>query len=231
MGLISYVSRKRRELIERQAVPHLTGGEEVAHWVRCSKVNERGEGFAYLTPKRLIISWTGKEDGHCVAKWSEITTWGLANDVKGGPILGVQVDGETWYAQIQATTRNMAEVARRFIQEVDKLAPETTKKFVGGVGLGTFETEGDVEVDQVRKTPAEMAKRIAITIVGVTLIIAAALIIPLPGPWSFFVVIAGLAILSSEYDWAKDLLEWTKERFQKVREKMGQRKRSSRLNN
>jgi uncharacterized protein (TIGR02611 family) len=226
MGLLGFISEKREELIERHAQPYMDEGEEVLHWVRCAKVGERGEGFIFLTPLRLVIFWTGKKDGHCSARWDEITTWGQANDVKGGPILGVEVDGDVWYAQVYASTRNMAGEARRFIQEFGALAPWPKHPFVGGEGLGTFQTEGDVEVDLVRKTPAEMAKRAAITFVGAALVIGAILVIPLPGPWSFLISIGGLAILSQEYDWAKDLLEWTKERFQMVKAKIAERKSS-----
>lgn len=226
MGLMSFIREKREELIQKPAAPYLDDGEKVIHWVRSTKVGERGEGFVYLTPERLIMHWTDNDDGHCIARWDEVTTWGLANDKKGGPILGVVVRGDTWYAQVHSSTRNMANDAHRFIQRFASLAPSPQRPFQGGDGLGTFKTRGDVEVDLVRKTPAEMIKRIVITLVGVALIIGAALIIPLPGPWSFLVTIAGLAILSREYDWAKDLLEWTKERFNSVRAKVTQRKRS-----
>lgn len=226
MGLVSLISEKREELIKRPAEPYLDADEEVLHWVRCSKVEERGEGFIYLTPQRLIITWTGRNDGHHVARWAEITTWGLANDKKGGPILGLEVGGETWYAQVHASTHNMAAAAHLFIQRLGSLAPCPKHPFHGGEDLGTFETEGHVEVDLVRKTPAEMIKRVAITVVGIAMIIGAVLVIPLPGPWSFLITIAGLAILSREYDWAKDLLEWTRERFQTVKQKIADRKRS-----
>ena len=226
MGLVSLISEKREELIKRSSEAYLDEDEEVLHWVRCSKVGEKGEGFIYLTPKRLIIHWTGKDDGHCAARWGEITTWGLANDKKGGPILGLEVDGDVWYAQVHASTRNMAEEAHRFIQHFDSLAPWPKHPFKGGEGLGHFETEGDVEVGLVRKTPTEMVKRVVITVVGVAIVVGAVLVIPLPGPWSFLLTIGGLAILSQEYDWAKDLLEWTKERFQMVKAKIAERKRS-----
>lgn len=47
--------------------------------------------------------------------------------------------------------------------------------------------------------------RIAITIIGVVVIIAGIILLPLPGP-GWVVIFAGLGILSTEYDWAKRLL-------------------------
>jgi uncharacterized protein (TIGR02611 family) len=47
--------------------------------------------------------------------------------------------------------------------------------------------------------------RIAITIVGVVVIIAGIILLPLPGP-GWVVIFAGLGLLATEYDWARRLL-------------------------
>jgi hypothetical protein len=49
----------------------------------------------------------------------------------------------------------------------------------------------------------------------------------LPGPWSFVVTIAGLAILASEYDWARDALAWSKDRYKAVSNKIKARRQSA----
>ena len=224
MGLISLISEKRQDLIERRVGPHLDDGEEIVHWVRASRVGERGEGFIFLTKRRFLIHWTGKDDGHCMAYWDDIDTWGLATEVPGGPVLGVQTGGETWYAQIGASTKNMAEEARGFIRRFNDLAPPPDRQFEDHRDIGHFETEGDVAVDKVKMSPAQMARRVGITTLGAALVVAAIIIIPLPGPWSFVLSIAGLAVLSREYDWAKDLLEWTKEKYQLAKEKLAERR-------
>jgi hypothetical protein len=53
---------------------------------------------------------------------------------------------------------------------------------------------------------------VGLTLIGIALIVIAVLIGFLPGPWSIPLVIAGLAVLAREYDWAKDLLEWFKDK-------------------
>lgn len=226
MGLISLISEKRQELIERRVAPHLDEGEKIILWVRSRRVNERGEGFIFLTERRLLMVWTGKDDGHCIALWEDIDTWGLATEVPGGPVLGVETGGDTWYAQIAASTHNMAKDARDFIKRFDDLAPDPARRFLDHQGIGRFETEGDVEVDRVKLSLAQMLRRVGISALGAALVITAIVIIPLPGPWSFVLSIAGLAVLAQEYDWAKDLLEWTKEKYQQAKEKLSQRKRN-----
>lgn len=225
MGLVSLISDKRQELIERRAGPHLETGEDIVLWVRSRRVGEKGEGFIFLTEQRVIMHWTGKDEGHCVARWNEIDTWGLATEVPGGPVIGIETGGENWYAQIAASTSNMAEDARDFIRRFDELAPSPRRRFKDTNDIGRFETEGDVQVDMVRQSVPQMFRRLGLTTLGAALIVAAILIIPLPGPWSFVLSIAGLAVLSREYDWAKDLLEWTREKYQLAREKLAERKR------
>lgn len=225
MGFVSLISDKRQELIERRASPHLEPGEDIVLWVRSRRVGEKGEGFIFLTERRVIMHWTGKDDGHCIASWDEIDTWGLATEVPGGPVIGIETRGENWYAQIAASTSNMAEDARDFIRRFNELAPPPRRRFKDTDDIGRFETEGDVEVDMVKQSVPQMVRRLALTTLGAALIVAAILIVPLPGPWSFVLSIAGLAVLSREYDWAKDLLEWTKEKYQLAREKLTERKR------
>ena len=224
MGLISYISEKRQDLIERRVRPHLDDDEEILMWVRSRRVGERGEGFIFLTERRVVMHWTGADDGLCIANWDQVDTWGLATEVSGGPVIGLEKGMDTWYAQIVASTKNMAENAHDFIKRFNDLAPDPKRTFRDKGNIGDFKTEGDVEVDMVKHSVPQMLRRVGITALGAALVIAAIVIIPLPGPWSFILSIAGLAVLSKEYDWAKDLLEWTKEKYQLAKEKLSRRR-------
>lgn len=72
-------------------------------------------------------------------------------------------------------------------------------------------------------------KRIAVTVGGFVLLIIAALIIPVPGPWSILLAIVALSILASEYVWARRLLAFAKRRTEQVKDAMLQR-RTNRAN-
>ena len=60
-------------------------------------------------------------------------------------------------------------------------------------------------------------KRIAVTVGGFVLLIVAALIIPVPGPWSILLAIVALSILASEYVWARRTLAFAKSKAEQVR--------------
>ena len=69
-------------------------------------------------------------------------------------------------------------------------------------------------------------KRIAVTVAGFVLLIVAALIIPVPGPWSILLAIVALSILASEYVWARRLLAFAKQKTEQVKGAVLQRRNS-----
>jgi uncharacterized protein (TIGR02611 family) len=60
------------------------------------------------------------------------------------------------------------------------------------------------------------AKRLIVTVTGFTVLVAGIAMIVLPGP-AIVVIPAGLAILASEFIWARKLLAAVKERIECVR--------------
>ena len=67
------------------------------------------------------------------------------------------------------------------------------------------------------KTPSQI-KRIAIAVIGGTVLLIGVALIVLPGP-AFLVIPAGLAILGTEFAWAKRWLNKTKEFYDKQKRK------------
>jgi len=55
-------------------------------------------------------------------------------------------------------------------------------------------------------------KRIVIFVVGVALVLLGVALIPLPGPFSIPLMIAGLAVLATEYVWAERALDLVKDK-------------------
>jgi tellurite resistance protein TerC len=58
-------------------------------------------------------------------------------------------------------------------------------------------------------------KRIVVTIIGFIVLIIGILLIVLPGP-AFIVIPIGLAILATEYEWAKKIFDKIKRLIQKI---------------
>ena len=70
--------------------------------------------------------------------------------------------------------------------------------------------------DRLRDKPAaEIGYRIAVAIIGLAVLAVGILAIPYPGPgWA--IVFVGLAILATEFDWARRLLAYTRKRYDRV---------------
>ncbi|RDH74138.1 TIGR02611 family protein [Mycolicibacterium moriokaense] len=70
--------------------------------------------------------------------------------------------------------------------------------------------------DRLRERPkAEIGYRLAVGVVGLTVLAVGIVAIPYPGPgWA--IVFVGLGILATEFDWARRLLAYAKERYFKV---------------
>ena len=61
-------------------------------------------------------------------------------------------------------------------------------------------------------------KRIVVFVVGVALVLLGIALIPLPGPFSIPLMLAGLAVLATEYVWAERVLDTVKEKAKQATE-------------
>ena len=217
------ISEQRENLILAQAGPYLEAGERVLSWVRGRKVSGRGEGFVFLTPKRVIVHWTGRNDAPGSFEWEEISGWGIVQDVKGGPVLGIESADDTCTVQLRSTTRAMGERVATFVEEFAQHVPSDREPMSLDNSLGAFEPTDSVIVPPHHMSNADKVKRIAISLLGATLVLGGIVLTPLPGPWSLPIVIAGLAVLAQEYDWAKDAREWVRAKSRAVANKFKRR--------
>lgn len=64
------------------------------------------------------------------------------------------------------------------------------------------------------------SKRIAVTVAGLTVLAAGVAMLALPGP-GLLVVVLGLAILASEYVWARRALDLAKRKAKEAKTKAG----------
>lgn len=226
MGLLQRLGEVRNEQIERKAQPFMSDDEKIVSWVRARHPDDRRKGVFFITSERALVRWSGFKDGDADIPWTQLRTWGVNQDDPRGPIVCVEDRAEeVHYVQIAVETRDMARVALSFIRSFAELAPwpeeGTQAKPLNG---SEFHVNGEPDVKHKRRNAWEMAKRVGLTILGAALIIVGIIIIPLPGPWSFLLNIAGLAVLAQEYDWADDMLDWTKERFEAAKKKVLERK-------
>jgi hypothetical protein len=93
--------------------------------------------------------------------------------------------------------------ASEVVQEVEATKPELVQRWYDHPAIVPFKIVGRF----IRKS----GKRVAVTIAGFLVIAAGAALLVLPGP-GLLVIIAGLAILATEYVWAQRLLKVAKEK-------------------
>jgi uncharacterized protein (TIGR02611 family) len=66
---------------------------------------------------------------------------------------------------------------------------------------------------RIRALPGgRLAWRIAVSVLGGAIIAIGIVLLPLPGP-GWLIIFAGLGILGTEYEWAKRLLRWVRDRL------------------
>ena len=224
--ILRKIAEQREKLIVAHADDHLPDGEEIHQWVRASRVGARGDGFIFLTPKRVIVNLSGGDEDNGGFQWDELEAWGVAADVRGGPVLALETENGHCVVQLRAQTQAMAEDVGKFIERFGELAPVPQRPVQRGQHIGDFEPHTNVDVQPHQLSIGGKAKRTIITIIGAALIVFALLIIPLPGPWSILISIGGFAILATEYDWAKDALEWFKKKYAQAKNKINSRRQN-----
>ncbi|MDQ4143710.1 MAG: PGPGW domain-containing protein [Actinomycetota bacterium] len=226
MGLTERFEDQRERTALGRAQPYLEEDEEILHWARVRHSDTRKEGFAYVTARRLLLRWQGRTaDGHQEFRWEELRSWGIQPDASGGPVLCVEADEQDAILQIPARSHGVARRVSDFLRHFARQAPSPSRALSGPDKEG-FEPHEDVEVTPQRRSALGQTRRILVTVIGLALIVVATLIIPLPGPWSILLTIAGLAVLATEYDWAQDLSDFLRDKYEDARRKIKARRQS-----
>ena len=228
---MGFVSDKRNKLVMRFARDHLADGEEVLAWARARGLKDRPmqvphSGFLYVTPHQFIVHWAGRGEGHVSVPWKDVRSWGIKMDAPGGPLLGVETTDETIYVQMPSSSRDSAAACTDFLRSFAERAPKSATQLPAHEQHGHFRGGGrNISVAPVKRSVAGHTKRVVITVVGILLILGGIVLsLPLvPGP-GILLLIVGLGVLGSEYDWAEDVLQWAKEKFHETKQQVKKRR-------
>lgn len=222
--LTDLIVEQRDKQVFSHARPHLAGDEEVVHWARARHPEENRNGFVYLTTQKLLVVWSGGEDGHRALPLEDIDWWGVDGEAGGGPLLGVESTEKIVFVHMPVTSNGTAARVTSFLRRFARMAPPVARTASKNGYPGDFVADPFMRVTARRMSARTLSKRAVVTVAGVLLVLTGILITPIPGPWSFPIVLAGLAILASEYDWAKDVLDWTRHKAREARARIRSRR-------
>lgn len=222
MNIARRISEQRERQVLSLANPHLEPGEKVEHWVRIRPQSGRHEGYAFATAERCLLVWaTTDEWGHTDIRWDELASWGISTRV-GRPAVLLETASESRVFRMPVRTLGSAEKVRAFLDFMRKRAPDPGTELKVGEAAEEFRARVPEQVEPERLDWKGQGRRVAVTAVGLVALIVGVLMLALPGP-GILVTLLGLAILATEFDWAKDMLAWARRRFKDTTAKLRDR--------
>lgn len=196
----------------------LAPGEELLAWTHALGVNG-GRGILVLTPDRCICHWPQRTD--VVIPWTAVTGSRLGGGAPGELNLVLEAAEGTVAVRLLVTSHGQLRKTARVLRTVGELTPSGMLDDVVGQATAEFPVLGRGVRGHVR--------RVVVTTIGVLLLLVGVLFASpfLPGP-GILTILAGLALLASEYDWAKDLHHWMRSYFERLRGRLRARREAKR---
>jgi uncharacterized protein (TIGR02611 family) len=192
----------RERLVLGQVRTVLREGERVTRWAHVHDPKDARPGVVAVTPVRLLVQWSEDQEDVVLA-WDELTAWDIEQARDGSPVLALETcDGRVEVA-LPVTSSARARAASELLSGVAEHA--TT-----GATVPAGFPRGDAPsfVADPRGVRGHV-RRIVLTVAGASVIALGLLFASpfVPGPGAL-TVLAGLAILAKEYEWAKDVHLW-----------------------
>jgi len=103
------------------------------------------------------------------------------------------------------------------VAEISALEPEVVRRW--------HDHPAVVPLKVVARFIARNGRRIAVTVIGVLVVLAGLVLLVLPGP-GWVLIFVGLSILGSEYVWAQRLLRVAKQQANNAKDKILRRKQA-----
>jgi uncharacterized protein (TIGR02611 family) len=207
--------RERMVLGELRALLDETEG--VTGWAHVQATEPRRHGVLALTTRRCCLQWSGYGLDDVLVTWDEIGSWHVASSGGGEPVLSFRTVAHQVEMRLPVTSRARARRASHVLARFAELASP----------LDGPATRTDLEVRAPRRGVYGHTRRVGVTLVGlVTIVVGLAFASPLvPGP-GMLTILAGLTLLASEYDWARDLHLWLRRHVDRVLERLRARRRA-----
>ena len=217
------ISAARDRHILSHAKACLEPGEEIVEWVRIRHPENRGTGFIYLTHRSCIVYWSGIGSTPKATDLRDVRSWGVDRDADKGPVLGFETDDGSTFVQLTVGTEGMVEKVNAFLERFAAHAPAPQGPLQESSHPDDYEAKRGLRVGKETKSLATHTRRLAWTVLGITVLAAGVVLLFVPGP-GILVVLLGLSLLAREYDWAQDILHWARNKYHRATERFKERR-------
>lgn len=194
------IGRLRERLVLGHVRPLLSDGEDVEAWAHVL-VGDR-QGVLALTSTRCFVHWSGGEEQAFVAVWGDVRAWEIDATDPAGTVVTFETALDRVGVGLPLSSKARARKASTVLRTVERLAPSTARKR-GSV------REAGLELPAEPRGLRGLTRRVGVGLLGALLILVGLVFASpfVPGPGAL-TVLAGLALLASEYDWARDAHHW-----------------------
>jgi uncharacterized protein (TIGR02611 family) len=222
MGRRGAIGRLRERLVLGPVRAALDPDERVVAWGHVQTPQDGGHGILALTRARCVVHWIARDQNDVVIPWNDVRAWDV-QDNGGGPVLSVKAGLNEVAVRLPATSKARVRRASALLGLVGEFAPAAARAPEGFADGGAFAVRPE------RRGVRGHTRRVVVTVVGVLLILLGLLFASpfLPGPGAL-TLLAGLAVLASEYDWAREIHQWLKRRLERFWERRRERRRRRR---
>lgn len=208
------IGRFRDQVAFGHLKPLLADDEQVLVQLHVRAPGDGRRGKIALTRRRCLVHW-GMRDRPVVIGWDQLVAWDVVLNERGGPVLTLESDEERVDVRLPVTSARRVRRASRLLAQVREHAPPHVQAPAGD----------QPEVQLERRSLRAHTRRVAVTVVGLTVVLVGLLFASpfVPGPGAL-TVLAGLAILAKEFDWASDVHQWLHRRIEQLWERRRQRR-------
>jgi uncharacterized protein (TIGR02611 family) len=215
--------RMRERLVLDCVRPLLDEDEEVTAWAHVVAEADGDTGVFSVTETRCVLKWDvgAAETPVTTVRWSELHAVAVEHEPTRWPLLRLEGTHGAIRVRLPLSSGARARKASRLLHRIAEHAPPHLTV------SGRLRRGRPAEFTADRRGVRGHLRRILVTLAGVLVILVGAVFASpfVPGPGAL-TTLFGLAILAREYDWAREVHEWMRQKVDAFLQRRRRRKAS-----